>query len=386
MAKQVPFFTGKLSPTAKSVAVIMAGGSGTRFWPVSRSSYPKQFLPFGEGETSLLQATAERVASVVGEGATLVVTANHQSHLVHEQLPEVAIVAEPAARNTAACIGIAALSILKLVGDVPMICLPADHMVWRPEILQAKYFTACAIAREEEVLLTIGIPPTSPETGYGYIESGEEKGVGVFKVKKFYEKPDLLRARQFLSSGRFLWNSGMFVWRPSVILKSLKTYQPELLKQLEELSSRADAGAKAEELNDRYIALPSVSIDVGVMERAENVLMLSGEGLRWSDVGSWHSWAEDAERVSGTGEPVCLGEGIFVDTERCAVFSQSHFSRSASKGHEPRNKERLIALVGVHDLVVVDTDEAILVCHRNRAQDVKRVVDILKEKGRKDLL
>ena len=145
MHKSIPFFQGELAKDSKAVAVIMAGGSGTRFWPMSRNSFPKQFLPFGEGDRSLIQETDDRVRPVVGAHSTLVVTTDYQVHLVHEQLPDAAIIAEPAARNTAACIGTAAMSILKLVGDVPMICLPADHMIWRPEVLQARYRLACEI-------------------------------------------------------------------------------------------------------------------------------------------------------------------------------------------------------------------------------------------------
>ena len=385
MSSRSPFFHGSLSKSAPSVAVIMAGGSGTRFWPISRNSFPKQFLPFGEGERSLIQETDDRVRPVVGDGATLVVTTDYQVHLVREQLPQSAIIAEPSARNTAACIGTAAMTILKQVGDVPMICLPADHMIWRPEVLQARYRLACEIASKEATLLTIGIPPTAPETGYGYIESGDERAPGVFQVKKFYEKPDLNRARKFLASGTYLWNSGMFIWRPSVLLQALKEFQPELFSRLERLFEVAEAGGSDEELREIYASLPSISIDIGVMEKAGNVSMLSGEGFRWSDVGSWHSWAENLERISGTGEPVCVGDGIFIDTERCAVFSRSEEEKTPGP-HAVGRDNRTIALVGVHDLVVVDTDDAILVCHRNRAQDVKRVVDILKQRGRTDLL
>lgn len=375
---KLPFLQGSLSKSSNAVAVILAGGSGTRFWPVSRSSFPKQFLPFGAHGQSLLQETQERVQAVVGATSTLVVTTEYQSHLVAEQLPQAAIIAEPAARNTGACIGTAAMAVQQLAGDVPMICLPADHMIWRPDILQARYAQACVLARKEDALVTIGIPPTSPETGYGYIEAGEERAPGIFCVKKFYEKPDLARARQFLASGNYLWNSGMFIWRPSVILKALKEFQPELFQQLEALFAAAADDAPQAELQQRYSALPSVSIDIGVMEKADNVLMLSGEGLRWSDVGSWHSWVENEERASGTGEPVSVGDGIFIDTERCALFSK--------KSEKSGSREPVVALVGVHDLVVVQTDDAILVCHRSRAQDVKRVVDVLKERGRNDLL
>ena len=373
--------SGSIDTAAQAVVVIMAGGSGTRFWPLSRTNRPKQFLPLTGIGRSLIQATADRVTALASPKATIVVTAQHQAELVREQLPEVVVLSEPIARNTAPCIGYAAMRVLATVGDIPMVCIPADHMIWGEEFLVDTYREAIKFAASHESLVTIGIQPDRPETGYGYVERGErfESGAAAYKVKRFVEKPNFETARQYVQSGNYYWNSGMFVWRPSVILKQIAQFLPELATGLEAIREAWSSGNAPSvidaEIAKIYSQLPAVSIDYGVMEKAQNVTMFSGMGFQWSDVGSWTAWAEAEQRRVGENGNFVEGDVVLVDSEHCAIL-----------GNATPGKKKLIAGVGLRDLIVVETDDAILLCHRDSAQDVKLVVDALREKGREELL
>ncbi len=363
--------SGALSEDTKAVAVIMAGGSGTRFWPMSRTAKPKQFLPLGEGGKSLIQLTSDRLEPLCGQEGVMVVTAAHQAHLVREQLSSACILSEPSARNTAACVGFAAAVVEATVGDVPMLCLPADHLVQGTEQILSVYGRAIELATESDILVTIGIKPDKPETGYGYIRRGlpyqEAKSGDAFQVRQFVEKPNLDTAKSYLSSGEYFWNSGMFIWRPSVILSALAEFLPETVEKIRRIVALRDNADAEAEIAEVYQSIESVSIDVGVMERAENVVMLPGDSFRWSDIGSWSSWAEN-ERSDAQGN-IERGDTILIDSSTTTVVGG----------------KRLIATVGVSDLIIVDTDDALLICHREAAQDVKNVVDVLKAKKRDDL-
>lgn len=374
-------FSGALKKSAKSVAVIMAGGSGTRFWPQSRTNLPKQFLPLTGSNRSLIQATSDRLAPLVGEDGVLVVTAAHQSGLVREQLPKAAVLSEPLARNTAACLGFAAVRVLQDVGDVPMICMPADHMVWGAEELLRILQVAAEIAVEDDVVVTLGMKPTTPETGYGYIQRGEpirHESSSVFRVKRFVEKPNRQTAQAYLESGEYFWNGGMFVWRPTVALAEIARHLPNVSKGLQEIAevwksgSGADADARIDSL---YRELESISIDFGVMEKSDRVLMMPGDTFRWSDVGSWGSFAELQSGKTDENGNFAEGDVVLVDSQRCFVL-----------GNRGSSGRKLIAGVGVEDLIIVETEDAILVCHRDRTQEVKAVVDELKAKGRTSLI
>ena len=349
----------------------MAGGSGTRFWPLSRSTRPKQFLQLTGSDRSLIQATADRVQPLVGNNV-LVVTAENQAPLVREQLPDAAVLSEPVPRNTAACVGYAAKRVLESCGDVPMICLPADHLIFEEAALRTLFEQAVALAAAQEVLITIGLTPDRPETGYGYIERGDARSGGGFNVRRFVEKPNRDTAQKYVDSGHYFWNSGMFVWRPSTVLAEIKKHLPQLSQSLDQIA----AATTRDETARLYGELQSVSVDVGVMEKASNVLMLPGDGLRWSDVGSWDSWVEVAasEQLKGRGNFI-EGDVVLVDSKGCAVL-----------GNKNINGRKLIAGVGLNDMVIVETDDAILICDRNHAQDVKKIVDVLKERKRTDLL
>ncbi len=369
---------GSLKAEHGVIAAVMAGGSGTRFWPLSRRTMPKQYLQLADDDTSLIQATAERLDSLCGAEGVLVITAEDQVGLVRSQVPSARILAEPLARNTAACVGYGALHILQSVGDVPMLCLPADHVIHGELQIRKVYESAIRLAAEQDVLVTIGIRPTSPETGYGYIHCGEEEQKATesdalphYRVSSFVEKPDRATAQQYLLSGEHFWNSGMFVWRPSVVLAAIDRYVPALGAALKELGPLLKSGGSPEDISRLYEQLESVSIDVGVMEQADNVLMIPGEGFMWSDVGSWSSWV-DTVAAKGAGEDgnISRGEVALTNCKNCAVIGN----------------KRMVAAVGLEEIVVVDTDDAVLVCNKSSAQDVKQVVDLLKKSGREDLL
>ncbi len=373
-------FHGNLADNLKAIGVIMAGGSGTRFWPLSRKSYPKQFLNLTGTGRSLIQATADRLDLLLGTAAMLVVTAENQHHLVREQLPDMAILSEPSARNTAACLGYAAALALSTVGDLPMICVPADHMVWGEEELNKIYRDAIELAANEDVLITIGIKPTHPETGYGYIKKADAISKNCFKVEKFVEKPNYEIAQEYLNSEQFFWNAGMFIWRPSVLLAAFEKYLPSLakgLKQIQEIiSSDLSEDEKYTKVKEIYLQFESISIDYAIMEKADNVRMfVCEESFSWSDVGSWSSWV-DIEKNNFSEEGNFIdADAILIDSKNTAILSKKYIKTP-----------KLIAGVGIEDLIIVETDDAILICKRGKAQDVKKIVDLLKERNKNDLL
>jgi len=374
-------FSGKLNKHSPAVAVIMAGGSGTRFWPLSRTNRPKQFLPLAGSDRSLIQATSDRIVPFVSEAGVLVVTASHQAELVRNQLPAAAVLSEPVAKNTAPCIGYAAIRVLHDVGDVPMLCMPADHLIKEEAELRKVLQAAAELAAKEDVIVTVGIKPTHPETGYGYIRRGAKKDGAanagpVFSVESFVEKPDRPTAEKYLASGEYFWNGGMFVWRPSVALKEIRRHLPKLSAGLDEIAAiwkSGDGAGGDARIAEIYASFESISIDFGIMERAENVLVISGEKFQWSDVGSWASWAdEQAEKLDADGN-FTRGDVVMVDSRGCYVLGNG-------------SRKKLIAGVGLKDLIIVETDDAILICSREHSQDVKQIVDGLKAKNRKELL
>jgi mannose-1-phosphate guanylyltransferase len=341
--------------------VIMAGGIGSRFWPASRQEKPKQFLNIF-GEATLIQNTVGRMQALVPPERCFVVT--HESYVsqTQEQLPALPaenIIAEPISRNTAPCIAYAAIRLLHTDPDATMIVLPADHAIRNV----TEFHRVLKVATEkaqEGALVTIGITPTHPETGYGYIQyeaSWEhEQALQAYPVRTFAEKPDLATAERFIDSGDFLWNSGMFIWRADTILDQIKHYIPEVYQAFEGVAHSNASDYK--KLTEAYQKSPRISIDYGVMERATNVYVVPG-AFGWSDVGDWRAVYELSEKDQ-------LGNSLHGNV----IIHDS--SRSYVKG-----QKRLIVLVGVHDTVVVDTDDAVLICHRDSAQQVKNVVDYL---------
>ncbi|PWN05944.1 mannose-1-phosphate guanylyltransferase [Rhodohalobacter mucosus] len=346
-------------------AVIMAGGSGTRFWPKSTQSLPKQFLNLF-GDQTMIQDTVSRLEGAIGPESVVVVTNDDYTSIVEEQLPEVNekfIIGEPVARNTAPCVAAAAAILHNEDPDSVMVVLPADHVIGKPTGFRRVLDLAVETARSENSLVTIGIKPNRPETGYGYIRFDADRVNGpdnedVYSVKNFTEKPDKETAEQFLSSGDYLWNSGMFIWKTSAILEAIKEYLPEIFILTEELMM---SDCSKEDLDEFYTACPSISIDYGIMEKAEKVHVVPGD-FEWNDVGSWtavHELSPKDENGNAAGGALTSIQ----DSVNNLIHTQSN---------------KLIALVGVENLAVVETDNAILVVNLKEAQGVKKVVEDLR--------
>ena len=351
-------------------AVIMAGGAGTRFWPLSRAEKPKQFLPLGQGGESLLQSAVRRLRGVVEDTHIYGVTSERHAQASRDQLPQIPannILAEPQGRNTAPCVAWAAAHIRRRDPQGLIAVLPADPHIGDEPAYKAVLKRALEAAGDGS-LVTVGVQPTRPETGYGYVELGEQRGPGVFDVRRFVEKPDRARAEHFLQAGNFLWNSGMFFFRVDTVLDEVRKHLPELHTFVGDCDAAARQGREQALVQERYAGLPSISIDYGVMERADQIRVVPGD-FGWHDIGSWTTaWelSNKDERGNATAAPAVL-----LDAERCYVHSRGG---------------KLVALIGLKDLVVVDTDDALLVMPRERAQDVKSIVAELKRREDSDHL
>ncbi|HET8715383.1 MAG TPA: mannose-1-phosphate guanylyltransferase [Holophagaceae bacterium] len=351
-------------PHSAKIAVVMAGGRGTRFWPRSRTSRPKQFLSI-VGEGTLLHQTVARLDGHFRPEHIFVVTTSDLAEETRRMLPELPpenVLVEPEGRNTAPCLALALVEIERRLPGGVMVVLSADHWIGDPDLFLEDVETAVKHAAWERELVVFGIRPTYPETGYGYIEA---EGHGpVLKVKAFREKPPMEVAIQYLESGRHFWNAGMFVWTLEDFRAALERHAPEVLKPLD---AWVAAGADPAALAQAYHQLPEAAIDVALMEKADQVAVVPTR-FRWSDVGSWPAALEfHAPDEDGN---VVKGEAILLDTRDSAFFGG----------------KRLIAASGVKDLIVVDDEDALLICHRDKAQSVKKIVERLKAEGRDDLL
>lgn len=351
-------------------AVIMAGGSGTRFWPLSRRVWPKQFLSLAEQNESLLQATVRRIQGLVPSERILVVTSERHSGATRQQLPELPpenVLAEPAARNTAPCVAWAAAHVSARAPNAVMMVLPADPHIGDEAAYRELLKRACGAAADGG-LVTIGVTPTRPETGYGYIEGGAELGAGIYKVQRFVEKPDLQRAQEFVKDKRFLWNSGMFFFRADKVLEEYQRQLPDLHAFALGYREQASSSLAQSYVIARYAELTSISIDHGIMENAQDVRVVPG-AFGWYDIGSWTTaWELASKDAEGNA---LLAEASVTDAHNCYVRA---------------NPGKLVALIGVNDLVVVDTEDALLIMPRERAQDVRRVVDDLTKRDAKQYL
>ncbi|MEX1063252.1 MAG: mannose-1-phosphate guanylyltransferase [Balneolaceae bacterium] len=351
-------------------AVIMAGGSGTRFWPRSTQENPKQFLKLF-GDRTMIQSTVDRLKGFIPEERSMVVTNERYVEKVGAQLPGIPpsfVIGEPVARNTAPCIAAAAQILFNKDPGAVMVVLPADHHVLNDATFRSLLAGATETAIEEQSLVTVGIRPDRPETGYGYIRYNRSAQVKAgsheaYEVKNFTEKPGRDEAMAFLESGDYLWNSGMFIWKAETILEAFRLYQPDIYDKLGYLKSEK---VTQDDLTRFYTSCPSISVDYGIMEKASKVHVLPGD-FGWSDVGSWKTVYTLAEK---NGLSNCI--------------SASKTSVQNSRGnliHSESNK--IISLVGVENMAVVETEDAILVCNLDHSQDVKKVVEHLK--GRPDL-
>lgn len=353
----------------KITAVIMAGGRGERFWPKSRNNRPKQFLSLTSDGETMIQKTVKRLSPLVSAEDIFIVTNAAYADLVNDQLPDVPrenILCEPCARNTAPCIAFAAAIIQKKYGDAMMLVLPSDHLIGYENIYIKTLQTAIRTAEEGNNLVTIGITPAYPETGYGYINFGKEAG-DAYEVERFVEKPDLPTAKKYLASGKYLWNSGMFVWKASAIMYNMKQFMPEIHDGAVRIGDSYGTDSYEETLIKEFTAFTSESVDFGIMEKASDIYTIPGS-FGWDDVGSWLA----VERINETDDKKNYFDGdvIAVDSERTTVCGG----------------KRLVAAIGTIDIVIVDTDDVLLVCSKNNTQDVKKVIAQLKEHGRNDLV
>ncbi|HSH88048.1 MAG TPA: mannose-1-phosphate guanylyltransferase/mannose-6-phosphate isomerase [Methylophilus sp.] len=353
----------------KIVPVILSGGSGTRLWPLSRAVLPKQLLPLVTDNT-MLQETLTRLSSWADVGNPIVVCGNDHRFLVAEQLRQInlnpeAILLEPVARNTAPAIAAAAIALKDK--DVLMLVLPADHVITDVIAFEAAVSRA-SVAAEQGKLVTFGIEPTHPETGYGYIQSGHSTNAaeGCFEVARFVEKPDATTAQQYVDAGNFYWNSGMFLFKPSVFLSELQKYAPEMVSAVTQAVSQSYKDLDFVRLHEASFAeSPSDSIDYAVMEKTKLAAVVPAS-MGWNDVGSWTALKE-VQTQDANGNAV-RGDVYLKDVNNTLV----------------RAENRFVAAVGVKDLLIVETSDAVLVAHRDCAQDVKNIVDHLKASGRSE--
>lgn len=347
-------------------AVIMAGGVGERFWPLSRNTRPKQLLNI-VGRGTMIEQTVARLKPVVDESRIWVVTTVEQAPAIRRFLPRAPashILREPVGRNTAPCIALAAYALAREDPDATMVVLPADHIISPKREFQRTIRAAAKTAARLGSLITIGIKPTFPSTGYGYIKRGKEitetGGLAFYRVSRFVEKPDRKRAREFLKSGLYTWNSGMFIWSVQAIIGAIEKHLPELAGALSPLLKLSIRGRQAF-LARTYPPLRKVSIDYGIMEKYSDVLVTAAS-FNWDDVGSWE--ALEGYLNKDPDNNYARGELVGVDSDDCISFSTGP----------------LVGLVGVSNLIVVATGDAVLVCPRERAQDVKKLVQKLKAK------
>lgn len=348
--------------------IVMAGGGGTRFWPLSRSAKPKQLLNLS-GKEVMVNEAVDRLSRVTAYENIYIVTncvqAQEMASVTKGRVAKEHVLIEPAARNTAACIGYAAMKIVHDHGDGMLVVTPSDAYI-RDAAAFERTLRRAIVAAETGCLVTIGITPTFPATGYGYIRF-QNSDKEVKPVLQFVEKPPYEKAVEYLTSGEYVWNSGMFVWRASVILDKIRRLLPELYASLERIAAAFGRDDEEEVLRTIYPALQSVSVDYGILERTADILVVPGE-FGWSDVGSWDMLgALHAPDQQGN---VAVGDVISANAKDCVLYSSG----------------RLVAAVDVEDVVVVETPDAVLVCKRSKAQDVKEIVEKLRASRREDLL
>lgn len=353
--------------------VIMAGGGGTRFWPLSRQKTPKQLLNL-TGNDLMVNEAVDRLSYVADKKNIFIVTnATQVSPMLKAtegRLRPDHILSEPAARNTAACIGYAAMEIVRKYGDGIMVITPSDHYI-KDDAGFARILNAAVRAAENTAkLVTVGITPTFPSTGFGYIKFDKAADAEAKPVVEFREKPDEETAKQYVQSGVYAWNSGMFVWKASVILEKFKAYIPDIYADLEKIGNAMQTEAEKAVIEEVYPNIRKISVDYAIMEPSASkgdVLVIPGE-FGWNDVGSWDMM--DVLHDPDANGNVMVGDAVAVDVSNTVIYSSG----------------RTVAAVGVDDLIIVETPDAVMVCPKSKAQDVKKIVDELNAKGRKELL
>lgn len=348
---------------------IMAGGIGSRFWPKSRTSYPKQFLDILNTGKSLIRWTYERYAAFIPNENIYIVTSDEYVSIVHEQLPELPIeniLAEPSRKNTAPCVAYISYKLLQKDPEAALIVAPSDHMILDNEAFRNITNKALDFVTQIKSLVTLGITPTHPNTGYGYIQHETiAAGDGIYKVKTFTEKPNLELAKTFLSSGDFLWNAGIFVWQVKNVMKAFEKYQPEMYELFDNEKENFNTPNETEAINRIYPLCTNVSIDFAIMEKADNVFVIPSS-FGWSDLGTWNSAYDNLDK-DYLGNAVASENVIVIDATRCMV-SAAH--------------DKLVLIQGIDDCIIVDTKDVLMICKKEKEQAIKEyVAEVKRNKG-----
>lgn len=364
-----------INPTNQDIyAVIMAGGSGERFWPLSTPERPKQFLRL-LGGTSLLRKTVERVESLIPIDRQIVVSGEQHAALIQEELsdlPRANLLCEPVGRNTAACVGFASLFIERRNPDAVVVILPADHHIPNTSAFLGSLETAVRGAQERSGTVTIGVKPDRPETGYGYMQIGPEIAGGVHAVLEFREKPDKETAKRYLEAGNYFWNAGIFVVQNRTIHQLIRTHLPGHWSKLEQIRSVLETSEYGKVLAEMYPTFEKISVDHGVLEKADNIYMVHGR-FEWDDLGSWTA----LDRVFGKDEEdnVVIGRHVGFDTSNCIIYGR---------------EGKVVATIGLRDLIIAETEHGLLICPKSRAQDIRNLLAAMsssltkEEEGKRD--
>lgn len=348
---------------------IMAGGIGSRFWPKSRTSYPKQFLDILNTGKSLIRWTYERYAAFIPNENIYIVTSDEYVSIVHEQLPELPIeniLAEPSRKNTAPCVAYISYKLLQKDPEAALIVAPSDHMILDTDAFKSITAKALDFVTQIKSLVTLGIKPTHPNTGYGYIQhEALAAGDGIYKVKTFTEKPNLELAKTFLSSGDFLWNAGIFVWQVKNVMKAFEKYQPEMYELFDNEKANFNTTNEKDAINRIYPLCTNVSIDFAIMEKADNVFVIPSS-FGWSDLGTWNSAYDNLDK-DYLGNAVATENVIVIDATRCMI-SAPH--------------DKLVLIQGIDDCIIVDTKDVLMICKKEKEQAIKEyVAEVKRNKG-----
>ena len=350
---------------------IMAGGIGSRFWPMSRTAYPKQFLDVLNTGKTLIQWTYERYLPFIPAENIFIVTSSEYVDIVKKQLPQLPeqnILAEPSKKNTAPCIAYISFKLAQIDPKATFIVAPSDHLILEQENFQKIVEKALDFVSNINALATLGIKPTNPNTGYGYIQyEGLEVSNGVYKVKTFTEKPTQEIAESFLASGDFLWNAGIFAWKASVVLKAFEKYQPEMFELFDQEKVNFNTENEKQAIEKIYPQCTNISIDIAIMEKADNVYVLPS-AFGWSDLGTWNSAYENMEK-DYFGNAVASNNVIVIDATKCMINAP---------------KDKLVVVQGIDDFIIVDTKDVLLICSKEKEQSIKEyVAEVKRHKGDK---
>ena len=357
--------------------IIMAGGSGTRFWPASRSSVPKQFLKI-LGSKTMIELTVDRVIPLCpADHVVIVGSAKHHDLLaVHREQQGMVVFEEPVGRNTAPCIGLAAAYLRKQgMSTAAMVILPADHFISDPERFRTTLSIGCELAQKEGAIVTVGIVPTRPETGYGYLQQGplvkKIEDIATYRIERFVEKPNIDDALRYVESGNFLWNGGIFIATAETILEEIEMHLPSVYAGLLEIEAALDTDRFPSALQTAYEAFPSISIDYGIMEKTTRPVMTVPGDFGWCDVGSWESLYNLRKTEADDNGNLADGESMLLDTTGSLIFNET---------------PQLVVALGLEETVIVNTADALLVANIKKSQDIKKVIEELTSSGQKSLL